>query len=168
VIYDNPWARLSLVDVQPLHGERYESHVVTLPAAAMTALLDDSGAKVLLMWRHRFAVDLWNWELPGGVVDEGEDPAVTAAREIEEETGYRARRLEHAVTFEPMTGQVRSPHHVFVGHGAERVGEPTEQNEADRIEWMPLARVPGLIRAGEVANSGSLVALLYVLAGISG
>ena len=166
VVYDNQWARLSLVDVEPPHGERYESHVVTLPPAAMTALIDESGENVLLMWRHRFAVDKWGWELPGGVVDAGEDPATTAAREIEEETGYRVRSLERAVTFEPMVGQVRSPHHVFIGYGVERIGEPTEKTEADRIEWIPLTAVPGIIRRGEVSNSGVLVALLYILAGI--
>lgn len=167
VIYDDPWARLSKVDVQPPHGKRYESHVVTLPPAAMTAVLDDSGKNVLLMWRHRFAVDLWNWELPGGVVDVGETPESTAVREVEEETGYRLRRIEHAVTFEPMVGQVRSPHHVFIGHGVELIGEPSERTEADIIEWKALTDVPELIRQGQIANSGTLVALLYVLAKIS-
>lgn len=167
VIYDNQWARLSLVDVEPPHGERYESHVVTLPPAAMTALIDDAGANVLLMWRHRFVADRWSWELPGGVVDAGEEPAKTAAREVEEETGYRVRALEHAVTFEPMVGQVRSPHHVFIGHGAEYIGEPTEKTEADRIEWVPIESIPKLIRREQVTNSGVLVALLYVLSGIS-
>jgi 8-oxo-dGTP pyrophosphatase MutT (NUDIX family)/predicted DNA-binding transcriptional regulator AlpA len=167
VLYDNPWARLSKIDVQPPGGKRYESHVVTLPPAAMTAVLDDSGENVLLMWRHRFAVDLWNWELPGGVVDAGESPESTAVREVEEETGYRPRRIEHAVTFEPMVGQVRSPHHIFIGRGVERIGVPTERTEADRIEWKPLSEVPELIRRGQIANSGTLVALLYVLARIS-
>jgi len=162
-VYDNEWVRLSLADVEPPDGRRHEHHVVTLNPAAMTALLDDSGERVLLMWRHRFAVDVWNWELPGGVVETGEDPAVTAARELEEETGYRPRRLEHVTTFEPMIGMVRSAHHVFVGYGAEQVGEPTEVTEMERMEWVPVADVLGLIRDGKVRNSGSLVALLWVL-----
>jgi ADP-ribose pyrophosphatase YjhB (NUDIX family) len=69
-----------------------------MPTAAMTALLNDAETHVLLIWRHRFVPDLWNWELPGGLVEEGEDPSDTAAREIDEETGYNARTLEQLLT----------------------------------------------------------------------
>jgi 8-oxo-dGTP pyrophosphatase MutT (NUDIX family) len=166
-LYESKWVRLGLVDVELPDGQRFEHHTLWMPSAAMTALLDDAGKRVLLMWRHRFVADVWNWELPGGLVEDGEDPALTAAREVEEETGYRPRRLEHAVTFQPLIGMVDSPHHVYVGHGAEKVGEPSEINEMQRMEWIPLADVPGLISDGLVRASGSLVALLHVLA-ISG
>lgn len=163
-LYESRWVRLGLVDVELPDGQRFEHHVVWMPSAAMTALLDDAGNKVLLMWRHRFVPDVWNWELPGGLVEDGEDPAEAAAREVEEETGYRPRRLEHAVTFEPMIGMVESPHHVYIGYGAERVGEPSEANEMQRMAWISLTDVPQLIADGLVRNSGSLVALLHVLA----
>lgn len=140
-IYDNRWVRLSRVDVEPPDGQRFEHHVVTMPSAAMTVLIDETGERVLLLWRHRFASDVWNWELPGGVVDNGEDPAVAAAREVEEETGYRPSALQHLVTFEPMIGTVRSPHHVYLARVAVRVGEPMERTEMQRMEWMPLADV---------------------------
>lgn len=166
-LYENEWVRLGLTDVELPDGERYEHHVVWMPSAAMTAMLNDEGTHVLLMWRHRFVPDVWNWEMPGGIVEEGEDPAVTAAREIEEETGYRPRRLEYLVTFEPMIGMLQSPHHVFLGHGAEKIGEPSEKTEMQRMEWVPLAAVPSLVKGGKVLNSGTLVALLHVLA-ISG
>jgi 8-oxo-dGTP pyrophosphatase MutT (NUDIX family) len=166
-LYENEWIRLGLVDVELPNGERFEHHAVWMPAAAMTALIDDAGKSVLMMWRHRFVPDIWNWELPGGIVEEGEDPADTAAREVEEETGYRPRSLEHLVTFEPMIGMVNSPHHVYLGRGAEHIGEPTETTEMQRMEWLPLKDIPELIRAGQIRNSGSLVALLHVLA-ISG
>jgi len=162
--YDNRWVRLSKVDVELPDGQRFEHHVVTMPAAAMTVLLDEAEEHVLLLWRHRFASDVWNWELPGGVVDQAEDPAVAAAREVEEETGYRAIAFELLVTFEPMIGTVRSPHHVFVARGPVRVGEPTESTEMQRMEWMPLSRIPALIAGGTIRNSGTLVGLLHVLA----
>ncbi|WP_239124578.1 NUDIX domain-containing protein [Rhizocola hellebori] len=163
-IYSSEWIRLNLTDVELPDGQRFEHHTVWLPEAAMTALLNDDQDHVLLMWRHRFVSDIWNWELPGGLVDEGEEPAEAAAREILEETGYRPRSMEHLVTFEPMIGMVKNPHHVFLGRGAEQVAEPTETTEMERMRWVPLADVPGLIRSGQVSNSGSLVALLHVLA----
>jgi len=166
-IYDNRWIRLTLVDVELPDGQRFEHHVAHLLPAAMTVILDDEN-RLLMMWRHRFVTDRWGWELPGGLVDPGEDPAVTAAREIEEETGLRPRSLEHLVSFQPMVGMVDSEHHVFLARGADRVGEPTEVTEAQRLEWVPLARIPELIARGEIWNSGTLVAVLHVLAGLKG
>ncbi|MEQ3552883.1 NUDIX domain-containing protein [Pseudonocardia nematodicida] len=74
----------------------------------MTVVLDDDGTNGLLSWRHHFVPDLWNRVLPDGLLDDGELPAGTEAREVEEETSYRPRAVEHPVTFEPMAGTVRS------------------------------------------------------------
>jgi 8-oxo-dGDP phosphatase len=163
VIYDNPWVWLGQVDVELPDGERFWHHVVRLHKAAMMALVDDR-ERVLLMWRHRFVQDRWGWELPGGLIDEGEEPVEAAVRELEEETGYRAGRVEHLVTFEPMVGMVASEHWVFAGYDPQLVAEPVEANEGGRLEWVPLASVPGLIASGEIWNSGVLVALLRLLA----
>ncbi len=84
----------------------------------------------------------------------------TAVRELEEETGYRAGRVEHLVTYQPMVGMVDSEHAVFIGRDPVKVGEPVEQSEADRIEWVPLASVPELIGSGKIWNSGVLIGLL--------
>lgn len=162
-IYESEWVTLGLADISQPSGHRFEHHTVTLPPAAMTVVLDDVGRSVLMSWRHRFVPDVWNWELPGGLLDEDETPADTAAREVEEETGYRPRSVEHLVTFEPMVGTVRSAHHVFLARGAELIADPTEVNEG-KFEWLPLADVPDLIATGKIVNSGSLVGLLHVLA----
>ncbi len=163
LVFDNEWVTVGLADVELPTGERFEHHIVTMKPAAITVVLDDSGERVLMAWRHRFAPDLWNWELPGGLLDPGEVPAETAAREVEEETGYRPRSVEHLVTFEPNVGMVRNAHHVFLARGAEKVAEATELNEGT-FEWVLLADVPELIRTQKIVNSGSLVGLLHVLA----
>src|SRR6266496_648169 len=90
-----------------------------LHRAAMMVLVDEQD-RVLLLWRHRFVQDKWGWELPGGLIDEGEEPSETAVRELEEETGYRAGRVEHLITFQPMVGMVDSEHVVFTGRDPER------------------------------------------------
>ncbi|MEV1042970.1 NUDIX hydrolase [Streptomyces sp. NPDC050204] len=166
-IYENRWVTVALADIQEPDGTRYEHHKVYLPHAAMVAMLAKRDGRdcVLMMWRHRFVPDLWNLELPGGLVDEGERPADTAVREVVEETGYRTTLpLERVVDFEPMIGTVTSPHHVYIARGVEKIGEPTEKNEAARLEWIPLDDVLGLIAAGKIRNSGTLVAVLYLLA----
>jgi 8-oxo-dGTP pyrophosphatase MutT (NUDIX family) len=48
--------------------------------------------------------DCWTWELPGGYVDRDEDPALTAAREVEEETGWRPRSMRPLTRFQPLVG----------------------------------------------------------------
>jgi 8-oxo-dGTP pyrophosphatase MutT (NUDIX family) len=162
-VYDNPWVRLTLVDIEPPDGNRFEHHVVRLQRVAIALVLNDAD-EVLMMWRHRFVDDSWGWELPGGIIDKDEDGASTAAREVREETGWQPEPLEHVLSFQPMVGMVDTPHEVYAARGAELVGEPTDLEEAARIEWVPMADVFGLISRGEVLGSGSLVGLLYVLA----
>lgn len=162
-VYDNPWVKLTLVDVEPPGVDRFEHHVVRLQRVAITAVLDDSD-RVLMLWRYRFVPDAWGWELPGGIVESGEDAITAAAREVEEETGWRPTDMEHVVTFQPMVGMVDSPHEIFVAHGATQVGEPEDGEEAGHLEWVPLADIPRLMTAGQLMGAGTLVALLHVLA----
>lgn len=162
-LYENRWVKLQLWDVEPPNVQRFEHHVVRLHHVAVTAVVDDQD-RVLMMWRYRFVPQQFGWELPGGIVDPGEEPADTARREVVEETGWRPRTLEHIVSYQPMVGMVDSPHEIFVGHGAEKVGEPTDLEEAGHIEWVPLADIPALMARGELMGSGTLVALLHILA----
>ncbi|WP_017582913.1 NUDIX hydrolase [Nocardiopsis valliformis] len=162
-LYDNRWVRLGKADITTPSGNRFEHHTVALPSAAVIAILGRSGECVLMSYRHRFVPDVWGWELPGGLLDPEESPERTAVREALEETGHRVGSVEHVATFEPMIGTVRSPHHVFVGRDAELVAEPTEFDEGT-YEWVPLAKVRSLIAEGRVQSSGTLVALLHLLA----
>jgi 8-oxo-dGDP phosphatase len=161
-VHESPYVWLGQVDVELPGGERFWHDVIRLHRSAAMVLLDDAD-RVLLLWRHRFVPDRWGWEVPGGLVDEGEEPAEAARRELEEETGYRAGRVEQLITFQPWAGTVDAEVFVYVGRDPERVGEPTGVNEAARLEWVPVASVPGMIAADEIWNAGSLVALMRFL-----
>jgi 8-oxo-dGDP phosphatase len=162
-VYDNPWVRLTLVDIEPPDGHRFEHHVVRLQTVILTLVVDDDD-QVLMLWRHRFATDEWGWELPGGILDPGESPAEAAVREVEEETGWRPLTVEHLVSFQPMPGMVDTPHDVYLARGAEHIGEPTDREEAARVAWVPMSTVLDHVSKGELLGSGSLVGLLYYLA----
>ncbi|MDX3784763.1 NUDIX hydrolase [Streptomyces europaeiscabiei] len=161
-IYTNKWVNLCLVDVQQPDGRRWEYHVVRLRHLAVAAVVNDR-QEVLMMWRHRFITDSWAWELPMGLVEEGESPEEAAAREVLEETGWRPGPIKPLVYAEPANGITDSQHHVFRADGATHVGPPTEMNEPDRIEWIPLSEVRAMIDRREIVSSGTLVGLLYVL-----
>ncbi|MET9260417.1 NUDIX hydrolase [Amycolatopsis sp. NPDC004079] len=154
---------VELADVTKPSGAREEHYLVRLPEAVMTVVLDEIGEHVLLAWRHRCVPDLWNYEVPGGLLEKGETPEEAAPREVAEETGYRVRGLRHLVTFEPAVGSLRAPHHVYAARAVERVGDPTERDEGI-FDWVPLARVPQLIAEGKIGNSGTLIGLLHILA----
>jgi 8-oxo-dGTP pyrophosphatase MutT (NUDIX family) len=70
LVDDTPHVRVSLADVELPNHVRFTQYVFRMRRCAMTVVLDDAGERVLLMRRHRFIVDRWVWELPGGYVDD--------------------------------------------------------------------------------------------------
>jgi 8-oxo-dGTP pyrophosphatase MutT (NUDIX family) len=69
------------------------------------------------------ATDQWGYELLGGLVEEGEDPAATAAREAVEESGWApVGDPEKLISFEPLPGNVTAPVDVFLWRRAEQIG----------------------------------------------
>ncbi|WP_111768398.1 NUDIX hydrolase [Nakamurella deserti] len=153
-----------MVDVEPPDGSRFEHHVVRLQRVILAVALRAGGSEVLMLRRHRFVTDQVGWELPGGIVDGNEDSVTTAARETEEETGYRpvgaGRKL---VEFQPMIGMVDTPHEVWVFDQVVNVGEPTDAVEAGTVGWIPLSDVVRMIDSGEVLGGGSVTGLLRYL-----
>ncbi|WP_134122288.1 NUDIX hydrolase [Kribbella kalugense] len=160
-VWGNRWLSVRRLDVEQPDGERFDYHAVRLKDIAAAVVIRDE--HVLLMWRHRFLTDTWAWELPMGIIEAGESPEAAAARELEEETGWRADGLTELIRSEPAAGIMDSRHYVFQARSAVRIGEPTERNESDRIEWIPLADVPGMIARHEIVSGITLVGLQQAL-----
>ncbi|MGO8961335.1 MAG: NUDIX domain-containing protein [Streptosporangiaceae bacterium] len=160
-IYESPEVWLGQVDVGLPSRERVWQHVVRLHRAAAVVLLDGEG-RVLLLRRHRFVQDRWGWELPGGPVDEDEEPVDAAARELEDQTGYQAGQLEHLITFQPVAEVADAERVVFAGRAAQKVGAPVSPEGIERPSWLSLGSVPELIATGQVWNSASVIGLLSI------
>jgi hypothetical protein len=62
---ETPHIRLSVASLELADGTQFDQYVMRLPRCAMTVVLDDAAERVLLIWRHRFIIDRWLWELPG-------------------------------------------------------------------------------------------------------
>ncbi len=159
--WGNQWLSVRRLDVEQPDGERFDYHAVRLKDIAAAVVTRDEC--VLLMWRHRFLTDTWAWEIPMGIIEAGESPEAAAARELEEETGWRAEGLSELIRSEPAAGIMDSRHFVYRAASATWVGEPTERNESDRIEWIPLADVPGMIARHEIVSGITLVGLQQLL-----
>ena len=164
VVYTSEWVTLALDDVEIPDGPRFEHHVVRFPFPAAGVIAHDPARGVLLLYRHRFITDSWGWEIPAGKVEAGETPEAGAAREGLEETGWAPGPLTHVCTFYLSNGVCDQTFHVFLADGAAHVGEPVDAAEAERVEWVPVARVRELIRAGEVRDGLSLTGLSTALA----
>ena len=163
-LYESEWMSLRLVDVEIPGAQRFEHHVVRTRAAAGTVVVDADRSRVLLLWRHRFITDTWGWEVPAGRVDDGETPMEAAAREVLEETGWRAGPLTALGSYFPNNGVADTAFHLFVADGASQVGDPTDWTESERVEWMAVADVRTAVAAGEIGDGLSLTALCWALA----
>jgi ADP-ribose pyrophosphatase len=127
-------------------------------AAAVVPFLDDG--RVVLIRQYRFATGGFLLEVPAGKLDAGEAPERCAARELEEETGYRAGRLEKLGAIWPSPGFTDEKIHLFAAYDL----RPTEQRlEADEIiELVPMAFDTALraVHTGEIQDAKSGMALL--------
>lgn len=162
IVDDTRRAHWSIADIELPDGVRFEQYVLRTPPAVVVAVVRDGS--VLMMRRHRFIIDRWVWELPGGYVDDQEEPVAAAAREVLEETGWRPGPLELVLSFQPMVGTADSENLLFVADGAEDAGVPIDVNEAQEVGWVPLPSALDRIRTGEIVGSASVIALLHLLA----
>ncbi|GHJ40517.1 hypothetical protein Sm713_61260 [Streptomyces sp. TS71-3] len=92
----------------------------------------------------------------------GEDPAVAAARELEEETGWRPGPMRLLLALDPMPGISTSHHRVYWADSAKEIGTPRDAFESARREWVPLAKVPELIEQGAIRSANAVSALLML------
>jgi 8-oxo-dGDP phosphatase len=167
-LYESPWVGLELVDVELPDGRRFEQHVVRMGRPVAGVIAVDERERVLLMWRHRHVTDTWGWEIPTGRVEEGESAERAAAREFEEETGWRAGSLRLIVASQPSNGTVDARHYLYRTDSARHIGAPADVTEADRIEWVPLSEIRSLIADGHLVSGPTLIASLYVLSDPAG
>jgi 8-oxo-dGTP pyrophosphatase MutT (NUDIX family) len=163
-LYSSDWVNLALVDIELPGGERFEHHVVRMPAEASGVVVHDPERGVLLLWRHRFVTDSWGWELPAGRVDPGESPVEAAAREVLEETGWRPGPLRALFAYHPANGTSDLTFNLFLAQSATYVGEPEDPYESERVEWLPLDFVRTAMQRGEIGDGMSLTGLLWFLA----
>jgi len=158
-IYRGQVVHLTVEDVELPNGHRVELEIVRHPGAAAVVALDDTGA-VTLLRQYRHAAGGFLWEVPAGKLDAGEDPAACAARELREEAGLEASRLEGAGAIVTCPGFCDEVIHLFVATGLRRVPQALGLDEViDSVRQFPLEDALAMIRAGEIRDAKTIAGL---------
>lgn len=119
------------------------------------------GDRLCLIRNYRVAVGQTLIELPAGTLDDGEDPAAAARRELAEETGYTAQSLRPLLTFYMSPGILHERMHLFVAEGLTAGAarpERGEQIESHVVTWPEALEMIG---SGKIVDAKTIVALLY-------
>ena len=113
--------------------------------------------------QYRWAVASWMYEVPAGKLQPGEAPEACAARELIEETGYRAGRLEQVGSIWTTPGYSDEVIHLFVARELTPARQALEVDEVLEVQRVAFDEILGLIRRGELRDTKSLCALLHVV-----
>lgn len=169
-LYEGHTISLAVGSFRSPTGERFEREVVHHPGAVSVVPLLPDG-RVVLVRQYRAPVDRELLELPAGKRDvEGEDPAVTANRELAEEVGLRAGRLELLVEFHNSPGFCDEHSFVFLGRELAETTRELHGVEEQHltVERHSLADVPRMIERGEITDAKTIIGLLLTLRRVGG
>ncbi|MBA3344670.1 MAG: NUDIX hydrolase [Gemmatimonadales bacterium] len=134
-------------------------------AAAVVPFLDDPAAedpRVLLIRQFRHAADDFIWEVPAGRLDPGESPEGCARRELEEETGMRADRVEQLTTIYTTPGFTDERIHLFLAQGLTAGAQAREADEFMELHTLAWSEAMALVGRREIVDGKTLAALLFV------
>ena len=160
LVFRSPWVSVIKSLVAPSDTSEIEYYSINLQRGAL-ALVRDDAWRMLLIHRHRFVIDEVGWEIPGGIVEPGEEPIIAAAREVEEETGWRPVNLRPLCSFQPMPSRLMCQHDIFFSTEARYMSGPSTPEESCAIAWKPLDECIELVKRGQVLGSASVIAILY-------
>jgi ADP-ribose pyrophosphatase len=159
VVYDGKVLSLHLDEVEEPGGVRAMREVVRQRGSvAMLAVSEDD--RVILVRQYRYAVDDALWELPAGRMDTGEAPEQAARRELVEEVGLEAGRVEPLATFYTTPGFCDELMHVFRATDLRQVPPRPEDDERIEPRWFSLDEALAMVGRGEIREGKTLVALL--------
>ena len=158
-VYSGHVLDLDVDDVEEPAGVRGRREVVRQRGSVATLPVHEDG-RVVLVRQYRYAVDARVWELPAGRRDPGETPEEGARRELEEETGLRAARLEPLLVFWTTPGFCDEVMHLFRATALEPGPARPEADERIDQATFNLEEALAMIARGEIREGKTLVALL--------
>jgi ADP-ribose pyrophosphatase len=152
--------RLEMATLPGPHGTTLERELIVHPGAVVVLAIADDG-RVVMIRNNRFSVDKVLLELPAGTLEPPEAPAIAAGRELAEETGYAAAKVEPLCDFYSSPGICTERMFAFLATGLSHVGQDLEDDEQIQVELLTPADVLAKLKSGEIEDGKSIAALLY-------
>jgi len=120
----------------------------------------DDEEKVILVKQHRFPHG-YVLEIPAGTLEKKEEPIKCAFRELEEETGYRAKKMTHLITYYPSIGYNAEVIHCFVASGLKKISDlKLDEDEILSVVKIDFKKVLSMIKTGKIQDSKTICAIL--------
>lgn len=165
-VYDGRILNLDVDRVRFPDGSEGELEMIRHPGASAVIpfLTDPAGddPQVLLIRQYRYAAEGYLYEIPAGRLDPGEEPQHCAHRELLEETGCTALRVEFLTTMYTTPGFTDERIHLFMAIGLTRGASQLEHDEFIEVVTRPLSEVLLMVERGEITDAKSIVAILFV------
>ena len=115
--------------------------------------------KVLLVRQYRYAYGESLYEIPAGKLDVGEEPMAAAARELEEEAGIKAERLELLHIDYPSPGYTNEKIYIYRAYNGQKTAAHLDEGEFLDVEYIPVERVREMLKKGEIKDGKTAIAL---------
>ena len=171
-IYTGRVVHLDVDTVRYPDGSTGEMEMLRHPGAAavLPFASDPRGADptVLLIQQYRYATGGTLLEIPAGRLNPGEEPAACARRELQEEVGVTAGRLERLTTIWTTPGFTDERIHLYWAAELAAGAHAREPDEFIEVVPKPLSDVLGMVRSGAICDGKTVVAILYMAGFILG
>jgi ADP-ribose pyrophosphatase len=118
--------------------------------------------QVLLIRQYRYAANAYLYEVPAGRLEPGETPEACARRELEEETGCRAQRIEALTSIYTTPGFTDEKIHLFAAYGLTAGQVQRDADEFMEVKTLPLTETLAMMARGEIVDGKTIAALLFV------
>lgn len=141
------------------NGQTAYREVIEHNGGACVAALDDNN-NLLLVRQYRYAAGETTWELPAGKLEKGEDPLVCATRELEEETGYRAKKLISLGSFYPTPAYCQEKIYMYYAKELTPTKQNLDEDEFLEVRAFPFHQVIEMVKKGEITDGKTQLAIL--------
>jgi len=157
-VFANRWMRLENHTVRSPKGHTFD-HAVICAGPSVRVIGVTGDGRIVITREFRYPAGVWNYELPGGG-SEGLTPAAAARKELKEETGYTARRLQRVGKFVVYSGLSSEFCHAFIATGLRQQGQQLERTETITTRTVSWAELEAMIASNRFRDGLSLAALM--------